>query len=125
MQLNFRAIREGSTGELVDREEKAGQLITQYKQEQVERERNLAVYKEYQHNIKESGSLRAAILKGVKDGESVITLFLKAAKCISLMTGSKLFYEQIEADVANIYGLGTKEPILLKKEMEELHKKIE
>jgi len=76
--------------------EQAGRLLAQYKQEQAEHERTLAIYREYQHNIKESGSLRTAILKGAKVGEPPVALLLKAVKCISLMTGDTVFYSQLE-----------------------------
>lgn len=57
------------------------------------------VYKEYQQNILASGTLRAEITKGAKAGEDPETLLLKAVKAISLMTGDKLFYEQIKTEI--------------------------
>ena len=52
-------------------------------------------YKEYQKNIKLSETLQCEILKGVKSGENILPLFLKAVKAISLMTSNKLFYTEI------------------------------
>ena len=106
-------------------EEKAGRLIAQYKQEQAEHERTLAIYREYQHNIKESGSLRTDILKGTKAGEPPVALLLKAVKCISLMTGDTVFYSQLEEDIKSIYGAGLLEPEPLKIELQETQKRLQ
>ncbi len=106
-------------------EEKAGRLIAQYKQEQAEHERTLAIYREYQHNIKESGSLRTAILKGAKAGEPPVALLLKAVKCISLMTGDTVFYSQLEGDIKSIYGAGLLEPEPLKIEIQETQERLQ
>lgn len=76
-----------------------GLLAVQYIQEQEEREKILQVYQEYQSNIKKSEELRAEILSGVKNGEPPADLLLKACKCISLMTGDTLFYNQIERNI--------------------------
>lgn len=57
------------------------------------------VYKRYQHNIKVTETLQAEILKGVKAGEDVAGLFLKAAKALSLAVSNDLFYQQIEQEM--------------------------
>lgn len=64
-----------------------------------EKERYKRAYSEYGKNIKASEAGRSEILKGVKNGEDLTTLFLKAAEVISLMTGDKVFYSQISADL--------------------------
>lgn len=84
-----------------------------------ERERAVAVYGEYQKNIKLFGQLQTDILKGVKRGEDIYSLFLKAAKAISLMTSNSLFYSQIEADIEAIYGRGLQHKPPLQKELQE------
>lgn len=53
-------------------------------------------YKECQNNIKRSETLRTEILKGVSAGEDIQSLFLKAAECISRMTGDSVFLDQIK-----------------------------
>lgn len=58
------------------------------------------VYSIHQDNIRISETLQAEILKGVKNNEEITPLFLKAVKVISLMTGTELFYTQIN-DVLN------------------------
>lgn len=84
------------------------------KRQQEEHNRLRKAYSDYQENIKKAGSIRSEILKGVRTGEDIHTLFLKAVKCISCMTGEKLFYEQIESDLKAIHG----ETLLHKKPLE-------
>lgn len=57
------------------------------------------VYKEHQEAIKKSETLQCEILKGINKNEDITTLFLKACKVISLITGTKEFYTQIERDI--------------------------
>jgi hypothetical protein len=88
-------------------------------------ERNLEVYGTYQNNIKASGQLQAEILKGTRNGESVYSLFLKAAKAISLMTSNSTFYSQLEADITAIYGAGLLEAIPLEMELTGLQERLQ
>lgn len=74
-----------------------------------EKERALAVYREYQENIKTSSQLQTDILKGARRGEDIYSLFLKAVKIISLMTSNTPFYNQLEGDIRAIYGIGLQE----------------
>ncbi len=64
-----------------------------------EKEQALAVYKEYQQNIKLSEQLQTEILKGAEQKEDIKILFLKAIKAISLMTGNNYFYSQLEKHI--------------------------
>jgi len=105
--------------------ETAGRLLAQYRQEKAEHERTLEVYREYQKNIRESGSLRTDILKGAKAGEPPVALLLKAVKCISLMTGDTVFYSQLEGDIKSIYGAGLLEPEPLKIEIQETQERLQ
>lgn len=73
-------------------------------QEIAEAERGRQAYSKYQENIKAAGQLRAEILHGVRAGEPIEPLFLKACKVISLMTAEPVFAEQIEKDLLAIYG---------------------
>lgn len=74
-------------------------------------ENSIKAYKEYQGNIKNSGMLRADILKDIKLGKDPYNLLLKAIKCISLMTGDKHYYNQAKEDLQTIYkSLGYKAP---------------
>ncbi|NCB44838.1 MAG: hypothetical protein EOM59_19780, partial [Clostridia bacterium] len=73
-------------------------------QKRAQIEQAAAVLSEYQRNIKASGQLLSDIQRGALQGESVYTLFLKAAEAISCMTGNAQFYKQLEADIKTIYG---------------------
>ena len=66
-------------------------------------DRSLAICREYQQNIKTSSQLQTEILKGVRAGEDIYSLFLKAVKAISLMTSNTVFYSQLEGDIRAIY----------------------
>ena len=88
-------------------------------------DRSLAIYREYQQNIKTSSQLQTEILKGATAGESIFVLFLKAAKAISLMTSNKVFYNQLEGDIRAIYGQGLLEPLPLQIELQETQERLE
>lgn len=90
-----------------------------------ERERAKAVYKKYQQNIKTSGQLQTALLKGARQGEDIYSLFLKAVKAISLMTSNTAFYSQLEDDIKAIYGAGLLEPKPLELELEEVEGRLQ
>lgn len=85
---------------------------------QAEKERNLQIYREYQENKRRAGHLKVEILKGLKAGEDINTLFLKACEAIGLMTSEKLFIKNVEADLKAIYGLGLLEDKPLHMELE-------
>lgn len=90
-----------------------------------DRERALAIYKEYQQNIKTSSQLQTEILKGARAGEDIYSLFLKACKAISLMTSNTVFYSQLEGDIRAIYGEGLQNPAPLRKELTEVQKRLQ
>lgn len=104
------------------------QAVGLYLKTQREREaeqRSLEVYKTYQENIKTSSQLQTDILKGVKAGEDVFSLFLKAAKAVSLMTSNTVFYSQIEADIEAIYGRGLQHKPPLQKALQEAQERLQ
>ena len=78
-----------------------------------EKERYTAVYEKYQINIRKSESLRSEILKGLKQGEDIYSLFLMAAETVSMLIDDVTFYRQIEKDIKEIYGecFNEKDPI--------------
>jgi hypothetical protein len=85
------------------------QLQREADQKKREIDRSLAIYREYQQNIKTSSQLQTELLKGARAGEDIYSLFLKAVKAISLMTSDNLFYNQLEGDIRAIYGIGLQE----------------
>lgn len=104
--------------------EQAKLLYLSHKSKNEERERSLEVYRTYQENIKKSSQLQTEILKGIRSGEDIATLFLKASKAISLMTGNTVFYSQVEADIVAIYGEGLLQPAILEKELSEVEERL-
>nr|CDL65526.1 unnamed protein product [uncultured bacterium] len=105
--------------------EQAKQLFLQATREQEDHRRSLEVYRTYQENIKTSSTLQTQILKGLKAGEDVYSLFLKAAKAISLMTSNSVFYNQTEKDLIAIYGRGLQEKPPLQMELEEVQERLQ
>ena len=99
-------------------------LLRKAEQAEADRKRSLEVYKTYQDNIRKAGSLRTSIIKGVRAGEDVYSLFLQAAKAISLMTSDTLFFDQIEADIKAIYGKGLGEKPPLQTERDEVAERL-
>ena len=105
--------------------EQAKQLFLQATREQEDHRRSLEIYQTYQENIKTSSTLQTQILKGLKAGEDVYSLFLKAAKAISLMTSNSLFYNQTEEDLKAIYGRGLQKKPPLQMELEEVQERLQ
>lgn len=70
-----------------------------------ERARLREAYKDYQDKIKDSSDLRISINKGLKSGESIESLFLKAVKCISLMTGDTTIYTGAHRSLVELYSV--------------------
>lgn len=72
--------------------------------------RTLEVYRRQQEAIKQTEQIQADIAKGIRNGESMTTLFLLAVKGLSLATGNSVLYTQAAADVKAIYGRGLHDP---------------
>ncbi len=83
------------------------------------------VYRCHQENIKKAGALEAEILTGLKKGEPITSLFLKAAEAISLMNGNREFLQQVKADVTTIYGKALGEPGAVKTTRAEVQRRLE
>lgn len=100
-------------------------LIMQSQREDEDRKRTLEVYKTYQENIRKSGQLQTDILKGIKAGTDIYTLFLQAIDAISRMTSNTCFRSQIEEDLKSIYGAGLLEKPPLKLELEQTQTRLQ
>lgn len=105
--------------------QQAKQLYLESQREAQDHQRSLEVYKAYQDNIKTSSQLQTEILKGIKAGEDIYSLFLKAAKAISLMTSNTAFYSQIEADTRAICGAGLNYKAPLQNELQEAQERLQ
>lgn len=99
-------------------------LIQQAQREREDHQRSLAVYQKYQANTKTSEQLQTSILKGLRAGEAVETLFLQAAEAISLMTGNSAFYSQVEGDLRAIYGRGLQHKPPLQMELQSAQERL-
>ena len=117
-QKPLKRLTEGLEGQ------QAKQLYLESQREQEDHQRSLEVYKTYQENIKRSGQLQTEILKGIKAGEDIYSLFLKAVNAISLMTSNNLFYTQLEGDIRAIYGQGLLDPLPLQIELQETQERL-
>lgn len=94
------------SGETADRHqpEQAQPLFKKSQRELEDHQRSLEVYRAYQENTMKSEQIQAEILKGIRTGEDVRSLFLKAAEAIAIMTNNPAFFSQIEEDTQRIYG---------------------
>lgn len=89
-----------------------------------EQERALQICREYQDNIKKSGSAQAFILKGIKAGENPYKLLLAACECIGRLTSNRAFKEQASADIEDIAGKGLLQPEALEIELEGIQSRL-
>lgn len=102
-----------------------GALQRQADQAKRDKENTLAIYQRYQQATNQSAALRTEILRGVKAGESIYSLFLKAVKAVSLMSNERLFYDQIAGELPTIYGKGLLEPEPLELELTAVKERLE
>lgn len=68
------------------------------------------VYRRYQENATRSATRQGEILQGIKQGEPLAGLFLKAVDTIAALTDNRVFYETIERDLQAIYGEALHDP---------------
>lgn len=83
------------------------------------------VYRRYQRDAIATAQLQAEILRGVKAGEGIYSLFLKATKAISLTVDNDLFYRQIAGDIPAIYGAGLLEAEPIELELKATEERLE
>lgn len=89
-----------------------------------EQERALQICREYQDNIKKSGSAQTFILKGIQTGENPYKLLLAACECIGRLTSNRAFKEQTSADIEAIAGKGLLQPEALEIELEGIQSRL-
>lgn len=87
-------------------------------------ERARVVYKTYQESIRRSGTLQSEILQGLKAGEDIHSLFLKAVEALSLVTNDNNLYKQAEADLLEIYGVGLQHQEPLQRELDAVESRL-
>lgn len=98
------ALGEDESGADPEREELSKTAENALTQEQHERQIVRKAYKEYQDNIKRSGTLRAEVIKGAQAGADPEELLLKAVDCIGCMTGDSTYIEQFKSAVKRSKG---------------------
>ena len=89
------------------------------------REEAIKICMEHQKNTAKSQILQSDILKGLKTGEDIYSLFLKATEAISLMTNNSLFHKQAQEDVKAIYGIGLQEKAPLSIELGKVKERLQ
>lgn len=94
-------------------------------QYEADHKRSIAVYHAYQENNKRSTLLQSEIRKGVRTGEDIYNLFLKAVEAVSLMTDNPLLYEQVRDDVIAIHGEALLQETPLKWELDAVQERLE
>ena len=110
--------------EATEADEGLRKLQRKVDQKHAERLEVAAIYKQYQDNIKACNMLQTEIAKGIKAGENIYKLFLKAAEALSRTVGDRGYYKQIEADLLAIYGNGLGEPGALEIELEQTQTRL-
>lgn len=83
------------------------------------------IYKRQQEAIKRTELIQTDILKGIRKGESMTALFLKAAEGLALATGNSVFYTQAAADVKAIYGHALADPGAREIEAAEIRQRLQ
>ena len=94
------------------------QLQHQADQRASDIDRAAGILKEYQEHTAAANGYIVEIAKGIKEGQDIHILFLKALKALELVTNNKMI-ESAAADFSAIYGAGFQTESLLKVELEQ------
>ncbi|MBR1373958.1 hypothetical protein IJ556_05860 [bacterium] len=86
-------------------------------------DRAAGILKEYQEHTAAANGHIVEIAKGIKAGEDIHILFLKALKALELVTNNKML-ESAAADYLAIYGAGFGTSSLLKIELEQTQQRL-
>lgn len=103
MNLREYAKQQAQEVQTTQETQQAHSLSRTQEQQAAAKEQAAAVYEIYQNNIKTVYQLEADILKGLRSGNEIKGLFLKAIKALSLTTGNELFYRQAAEDLKENY----------------------
>lgn len=69
-------------------------------------EQETELYRSYLHNVRQAEMLKDEILLGMKAGDSLASLLLKATTAISRMTDDRNYADQCELYLKSVYGEG-------------------
>lgn len=87
-------------------------------------QRAAEVYKHYQQATIATSGLTAGILTGIRSGQDIYSLFLKAAQIIALTTDNELFFDQIRQELPAIYGIGLQQAAPLRIELQAAQERL-
>lgn len=90
-----------------------------------ERQRVADEYKRQQEATIKTAALRTEILKGLRAGEPLPVLFLKAIECAGLAIGDMVFIDQSRGDLLSVYGIGLQEPEAAAVELGEVRARLD
>lgn len=90
--------------------QQAASLLIAHREKREAQKRTLEVYADYQGNIRRAAEGRTALLKGIREGQSLCTLLLQAVGIIGAMTGDEDYPQRVRAELLAVYGAGFAEP---------------
>ena len=90
-----------------------------------ERQRVADEYKRQQRATIATEALRTQILKGLRAGEPLPVLFLKALECAGIATGDKVLIDQGKGDFLAVYGIGLQQPEAAAVELGEVRARLD
>lgn len=70
-------------------------------------------------------TMQIAILKAIAEGENIATLFMMAAKALSITSDNSAFFNQAQADLIAMYAYGLSDPSVVKLEVENVEYRLE
>lgn len=104
--------------------EELGALQKKANEIQKDHERAKRIFETYDNNRKLTQRLRIELMQGVREGQNIYLLFLKAIKLIDLLVSDKAFYNTIEADIKTLYTDTFKEPQSIEQEAERVNHRL-
>ncbi len=111
MQLDFTGLDNlAAAGDFQEpaTEKQTGPLQRRSDQRKEQLQRAAEVYRRYQESTIATERLQAEILTGIRAGEDLQSLLLKAVKALSLAVNNRELYEQAEKGIAEHYQSGEK-----------------
>lgn len=105
-------------------EGESGNCYNKPNQIQEGNERTAEIYQKQQENIRKSDDLIPEIVKGILAADNPYMLLLKAVKCIGLMTGNGVIYNQCLTDMKAVYGIGLHDPQTIEIELQETDSRL-
>lgn len=109
----------------IDEAQELGALQKKANQIQKDHKRAKQIYSTYSNNRKLTRGLRAEIMQGVREGQNIYLLFLKAIKVIEVLVSDPVFYNTIEADIKTLHTNTFKDPLSIEQEAETVRNRLD